>query len=141
MSDSSKDLLNMLNTLFDCQLKIASDINKSTTDLKLKELLTPYIKELEKNNKTKKDISNITYTHKVDLTTKVLKTFDISLFKTLIGLVDAYNINMYEDFYCYINYLIYNYEESSDTYDSFIPTLDSYYYFSENIYLHYVRYR
>ena len=111
-------MLNILNTLFDCQLKIASDINK-----------------------TKKDISNITYTHNVDLTTKVLKTFDISLFKALINIVDACNINMYEDFYFYINYLIYNYEESPDTYDSFIPTLDSYYYFSENIYLHYIRYR
>lgn len=133
-TDSPKDLLNSLNNLFKCQLKIASKLEKTTTDLQLKELLNIYIKELRLTLSTHKDISNITYEHINELRLKVLKTFDISLYKALIEIDKIYSITVHDDFISYIKYLIYTYEQSPNTYNTFTPDLKSYYYFDTNLY-------
>lgn len=78
----------------------------------------------------------IPFENKIELNTKVLKETDILFLESLDKIIDSYNINMYEDYTAFIKYLLYTYNKSPDTYDSFIPTSDSYYYFDKNIYFY-----
>lgn len=136
-SASPKKAYTTLNNLFKCQLQISLNIRNSTSDDILKEKLNIYIEQLQKNLKTTKNINDISKNdknNKIIYNCKLLKTFDINLLKTLIDIQDTYDINMFEDYSNYIQYLIYNYDISPDTYDSFIPTDESFTYFDHKIY-------
>ncbi|WP_066869066.1 hypothetical protein [Clostridium mediterraneense] len=132
---SSSKLRKELRQLLKCQQKVISKI-KSTEDTELKELLVNYEKGIKKSLKNLKINSKILFEDKAELNTRVLKETDILFLKSLDKINDTYGMNMYEDYTAFIKYLLYSYNKSPDTYDSFIPTSNSYYYFDRNIYFY-----
>lgn len=134
-TESPSKLRKELRQLLKCQQKVISKI-KSTEDTELKELLVNYEKGIQKSFKKLGPKLRIPFENKIELNTKVLKETDILFLESLDKIVDSYNINMYEDYTAFIKYLLYTYNKSPDTYDSFIPTSDSYYYFDKNIYFY-----
>lgn len=134
-AESPSKLRKELRQLLKCQQKVISKI-KSTEDTELKELLVNYEKGIQKSFKKLGPKLKIPFENKIELNTKVLKETDILFLESLDKIIDSYNINMYEDYTAFIKYLLYTYNKSPDTYDSFIPTSDSYYYFDKNIYFY-----
>lgn len=134
-AESPSKLRKELRQLLKCQQKVISKI-KSTENTELKELLVNYEKGIQKSFKKLGPKLKIPFENKIELNTKVLKETDILFLESLDKIIDSYNINMYEDYTAFIKYLLYTYNKSPDTYDSFIPTSDSYYYFDKNIYFY-----
>ena len=126
--------------MFKCQIEISSKIQKSTTDERLKELLGNYITNLEKTLSDFKINLPINTADKLEINLLVLKSFDIETLKNINTLQIEYDLNMYEDYSCYIKYLIYTYDQAPDAYRAFVPTIESFMDYSNNIYMHQIRY-
>ncbi|MGL5821794.1 MAG: hypothetical protein ACRCYE_09215 [Sarcina sp.] len=67
------------------------------------------------------------YTDKAFYLTKIMKEFDIITIKSFNTFQDKYHSNKgHEDFSYAVKYLLQIYNQSPDTYESFIPTKESY---------------
>ncbi|MGL4760650.1 MAG: hypothetical protein ACRCWG_04250 [Sarcina sp.] len=126
--------------LLKCQLNISLDVQKSTTDEKLKIILEDYITNLKKTLSKDNLYAPITTSNKNEFNLLLLKSFDIETLKSINTLNIEYDLNIHETYSCYIKYLIYTHDQNPDAYDTFIPTLENFMHYDSNIYINQVRY-